>query len=442
MAEAKLAKPPSTRSQSSRKSKKAWRKNIDLDIVQSGLEDLQTAKIAHGNVLPSEQQSSELFATDIDGDQHLADKQQAGRKLLKAEEILAIRSAIPGLVGRKRKAEEKIVTSNKKARNGTYVPHKQLQKLREVADGKEMDILADDSAAHDPWAESVAKVNTRLDFVEEAVKPRSAHEPNTLKHASHALTANGKLTPHVRIPDAGKSYNPLVGDWSALIQREGEAAVDAEKRRLKVEAAAAQRDAKAAEEAAKVEATEKDLYATDYDSAWESEWDGFLSGAEDEVHTQKQKARKTQVERNKIKARKQRDAAEIHERKLKEREKDTRRVKEIAREVSEKDKAKHARARAVQSPHSSDSEDSGDEVQLRRHRLGKVAVPDAPLEVVLPEELEDSLRRLKPEGDLIQERYRNLLVNGKLEVRKKAWQHKQPDRTRSEKWSYKDWKLR
>jgi nucleolar protein 53 len=56
--------------------------------------------------------------------------------------------------------------------------------------------------------------------------------------------------------------------------------------------------------------------------------------------------------------------------------------------------------------------------------------------------LEDSLRRLKPEGNLMQERYRNLLISGKVEVRKKQWQYKQARKTRSEKWSYKDWRLR
>jgi len=71
-----------------------------------------------------------------------------------------------------------------------------------------------------------------------------------------------------------------------------------------------------------------------------------------------------------------------------------------------------------------------------------VAVPEPSLEVVLPDDLEDSLRRLKPEGNLMEERYRNLLVNGKVEVRKKQWQRKQAKRELSEKWSYKDWKLR
>lgn len=69
------------------------------------------------------------------------------------------------------------------------------------------------------------------------------------------------------------------------------------------------------------------------------------------------------------------------------------------------------------------------------------SVPDAPLEVVLADELQDSLRALRPEGNLLKDRYRNMLLNGKLETRR-TMQHKKPKREVTEKWSYKDWKLR
>jgi nucleolar protein 53 len=161
------------------------------------------------------------------------------------------------------------------------------------------------------------------------------------------------------------------------------------------------------------------------------------------VWTSKQTTRKTPAERNKVKARKERERAELHERKMKQREAQEKKIREIAKEVSAKDKARRAHAMALQTTtvdSDADSDEDGN-VQLQRRRFGKLAVPDAPLEVVLPDELEDSLRRLKPEGNLIQERYRNLLVSGKVEVRKKQWQRKQVKNTLSEKWSYKDWKL-
>jgi nucleolar protein 53 len=66
--------------------------------------------------------------------------------------------------------------------------------------------------------------------------------------------------------------------------------------------------------------------------------------------------------------------------------------------------------------------------------------PEAPLEVVLADELQDSLRRLKPEGNLLKDRFRSMVVRGKVESRRKT-QHKTPKTTLTEKWSYKDWTL-
>jgi len=60
----------------------------------------------------------------------------------------------------------------------------------------------------------------------------------------------------------------------------------------------------------------------------------------------------------------------------------------------------------------------------------------------LADELQDSLRALKPEGNLLKDRFRNMLVNGKVEARKRITQPKKPKVHVSEKWSYADWKLR
>jgi len=63
------------------------------------------------------------------------------------------------------------------------------------------------------------------------------------------------------------------------------------------------------------------------------------------------------------------------------------------------------------------------------------------LELVLPDELQDSLRLLKPEGNLLDDRFRTLIVQGKLEARKPVLQPKKPKRKSTEKWAYKDFKL-
>ena len=186
--------------------------------------------------------------------------------------------------GRKRKLEAPVLPTGKKARNGTYVSHKELQRLRNVADGVNGGVVADENtASHDPWAVMEVKKDHRLDFLDET-KPKT--EPKTLKEAPIPLTVNGKHISAVSKPHAGKSYNPLVGDWSALMEREGAAEVSAESERVAKQATIEAQEARAEAEAAKVEAQERDQYATDYDSAWESEWDGFQSDKEQQVWTQ------------------------------------------------------------------------------------------------------------------------------------------------------------
>ena len=227
------------------------------------------------------------------------------------------------------------------------------------------------------------------------------------------------------------------------MEREGAAAVTAEQARVVAEAEEDARQARLEAEAKKVEAQEKDEWATDYESAWESEWEGIQSGGEgaQKEWTAKQQRRKTPAERNKIKARKEREQKEKAERKQKERDVQEARIKAIAKEMSAKDRAKLSLA-LQHAQSSDDSSDDGREPELAKRRFGKRAVPDAPLEVVLPDELQDSLRRLKPEGNLLTDRYRNLLLNGKVEIRKRLGDQKKRKVESTEKWSYKDWKLK
>ena len=86
-------------------------------------------------------------------------------------------------------------------------------------------------------------------------------------------------------------------------------------------------------------------------------------------------------------------------------------------------------------------EEEGDDAVLRRRQLGKFKLPEKDLELVLPDELQDSLRLLKPEGNLLKDRYRSLLVRGKMEARRRVPFRKQARTKLTEKWSYKDFSI-
>lgn len=330
---------PATHKQPSRKGTKAWRKNIDLTQVSSGLENTRSELVAGGII--AEKDSDDLFTTDVAGDAEVARK-QASQKLLKADEILAQRSAIAPIPKRKRKDE---VTSfegsgpgGKKQKNGDYVSYKDLRRLKMIADGAAVGLqMVGEKAEHDPWGEVEPVQEEKFSFLEPK-KPKVA--PKSLALASNAITKDGKAVASVRRPEAGKSYNPNVTDWTALYEREGAAAVEKEKERLRLEAEMEAREAAALEEAARVEEAEKEAFATDYESAWESEWDGIQSGGEEKVvHTKKMQKRKTPAERNKIKARKEREQKEKWDKKQKIRAEEEKHIKKIARELSAKDKA-------------------------------------------------------------------------------------------------------
>ncbi|KKY25748.1 putative 60s ribosome subunit biogenesis protein nop53 [Diplodia seriata] len=430
---ATIAEAPQQRKQPSRKGKKAWRKNVDVSDVQTGLEGIRD-EVIHGGVV-ADKAADELFAVDIAGSADIKKEVAKHHKPLKADEILAQRSAVPAVDSRKRSSKITdgiIEPSSKRHKVGKYVSHKELQRLKSIAHGgdtTEKDVVQTDATAtHDPWAMEDVKQDPRFSFLPEK-KP--IREPETLKHSPVVLSASGKPFPAVKKPEAGKSYNPTFEEWNAVLAREGEKEVEAEKKRLREE-----EEDRLREERAAAAAAESDPESDGNESAWESEWEGIQSEAEDSYLKQKRPERKTPQQRNKAKRRKEAERQAKWEAQMKKQQEQADRIKQLAKEIEEKEKLKKEQALLKKDDESSEDE----EETVRRRKFGKAPVPEAPLEVVLPDELQDSLRLLKPEGNLIKDRYRNMILRGKIESRKGS-QRKQPKTTVTEKWSYKDWTL-
>ncbi|KAJ9148919.1 Ribosome biogenesis protein NOP53 [Pleurostoma richardsiae] len=427
---------PQQHSQPSRKGKKAWRKNVDVSEVQKGLEQLNEEIIKGGVV--AEKDSADLFTLDVKGDTTVA-KKFPKKKGLKADEIIAARSAVPAVSLRKRPASKTTdgILPVKRQRTD-YVTHKELQRIRKVADGKHESTVSVIDATYDVWAtpaptESKPLVanGEELTFLPK-VQPKKT--PETLRHEPLSLAANGKPIPAVPKPAGGYSYNPLFEDYEERFREEGAREVEAERKRLEAAAAEQARLEAAARSAAEAEAAEAraDMSEWEEDSAWE----GFESGAEEANIKVKRPERKTPAERNKAKRRKEAERKAKHEAAMKRREEQANRIKEIARAVAERE-----RQSALTKVEMSDGESEGNDTELRRRQLGKFRVPEKELELVLPDELQDSLRLLKPEGNLLKDRYRSFLVRGKVEARRKIPYHKQAKRKATEKWTHKDFHL-
>ena len=216
-----------------------------------------------------------------------------------------------------------------------------------------------DAPDYDPWAVQEVKQDPRFSFLDPK-KPKV--EPDTLKQAPVSLAKSGKPIPAVRKPEGGKSYNPNFNEWQELVAREGDKAVEAEKERLRE----AQEEAERMERAMASSDSESDAN----ESAWESEWEGF-SEEEGKATKQKRPERKTPAQRNKINRRKQAEGKAKHEARMKAKEQQLQRIKELKKSVEEKEKAREAlRNMTLVEANDDESEEEGEEV-LRKKRFGK-----------------------------------------------------------------------
>ncbi|PNH51922.1 hypothetical protein VD0003_g5374 [Verticillium dahliae] len=436
---------PQQHKQPSRKGKKAWRKNVDLTEVEQGLDALNDEIIRGG--VAAEKDSADLFAIDTVGETDPKKKQRV-TKTLRADEIIAQRSAVPAVSLRKRPAPKTSdgLLPTKRARKD-WVSAAELARLRRVADGQAPSTIDVQPATYDVWAAPPPVEKPVVERAEDNFIPAKEmpKPPRTLRHKPVSLAASGKTVRAVAKPKGGHSYTPLFEDYAARLEVESAKAVEAEKKRLAKEEETRLREEAIARSAAEADAAEAraNLSEWDEDSAWEGfETDAEGSDAEGVSAPSKPRKRKTTVQRNRIKRRRAEEGLKKHESKIKARDEQTKRIREIASEIAERDAFVQALVAQQAEVDSSDEEDDGaGEVVLRRKKLGKSKLPEGDLELVLPDELQDSLRRLRPEGNLLKDRYRSLLVRGKVESRRRIAFHKAPKVKYSEKWSYKDFRL-
>ena len=325
---------------------------------------------------------------------------------------------------------------SKKQKPNRVNPH-EYERLRQVAHGAQTinDIIVrDNEALFDPWTsqEHVPAQDDRFSYLE---PQQPVQAPLTLREPPICLVAGAHETAAVPRPKPGSSYNPKFQDWDALLTTEGSKEVDAERRRREDARSEAERldRVKAHQQEAEIE----EGVQTEDESAWEG-----IDSDYDKADWLKRKRpeRKTPKERKRAERRKEKKREEDTHRKLKEREKQEKRIQQIQSQVDRDAKLKlELKERDLQANNNNPGE--ADDTMLRRRRLGKNTVPEPPLELVLPDELQDSLRLLKPEGNLLRDRFRNIMVRGKLESRRPIQQPKKKRRTLTEKWTHKDFQI-
>jgi nucleolar protein 53 len=309
----------------------------------------------------AEKPSEELFQVDTTGSAAIQKAYNKKHKALKADEILAQRSAVPSVSSKKRLSD----FSEEKRRKKARISNKEYDRLRQVAYGGDQvqkDVVESGAVAdHDPWAVQETKKQPEFSFLEKKWKKV---EPETLKQAPVSLLKSGKAVPAVRKPAGGKSYNPDFNEWQDLVQREGDKAVEAEKKRLQE----AREEAERLERILAAQSDESD----GNESTWESEWEGF-SEEEDNAAKSKRPERKTPAQRNRINRRKAAESQAKHDKKMniKAKEQQMQRIKELTKSVAEKEKAQAELREMVPVQQDEPSSDDDANEVLRKKRFGK-----------------------------------------------------------------------
>ena len=311
----------------------------------------------------AEKPSEALFTLDITGSKSLPKSHNQRHKPLRADEILAQRSAVSALDTRVRARADGIFEPSNKRRKSNGVSHQEYECLREIAYGGKAvrkDIVKTDGTPdYDPWAVSSdedVKHDPLFSYLE---KPKPVKAPRTLKTAPISLTANRKELPAITTPKPGTSYNPVFQDWDKLLTEEGQREVEAERKRLH-------------EQEEEDDKADKILTAEDGADGFfmedESMWEGFESEYEGQHWmAAKRPERKTPFEKKKTKRRKQAERQAKWDMQMKRRAMQSQQIREIAKRVNQESKARVSKELTRDESKSEEVDDR----TLRRRKLGR-----------------------------------------------------------------------
>ncbi|KAI9309146.1 ribosome biogenesis protein Nop53/GLTSCR2 [Cunninghamella echinulata] len=357
------------KAQPSRKGKKAWRKNVDIAQLETGLEVLRSEERVRGTMdeLPDE----EYFTIDVTGDTHVK-KQLKAKRQLRVDQILNEKSAVPALKGRHIQQISEPVY-------GTESKH-QRQKINKLAKRKLKESpqpspkKAKNKQAYDVWAvEGNSNEAEQNDYLTPA-KQIKVKAPSTMKKIPKAA----KHHPAVAIPHAGASYNPTEEDHAKLVKEATDIEVakqEAKKRLDEIVSYIKELDNLKHE----VDNNNGDNEEDDED---EDEND------ENEPITKKPANRKTTAQRNKEKRKRQELAVWRKRQTEKKLKQQIDKVEELEKELAAKQQEINTMT-AIRQERKEQKEKEGSK-RLSKHSMGEMD-----LEVQLEDELAESLRQLK-----------------------------------------------
>ncbi|KAI5984074.1 P60-like protein [Pisolithus albus] len=400
---------PSQLTQASRKGKRAWRKNIDMQGVEDAMESLRAEERVVGSVL-QKQSDDQLFVVDTRGDEQLRRSlPKYSKAQLTSTKIISSRSAVPAVTSRTRAPKKSKLTPAEKSRllrlahRPRKGPFNAVMDPTEFGAGSapvELSHAVRESGTRDLWMPTVEE---SLPDGLENVKPVVVKKPAT-DHPRDIIDA-----PAVSLPPEGASYNPpvqahndLVLEAYAVEKRKQEELHNLASYREKIELP---KGNVGSAEDVPAGMTVDDGVADD-----EGEDEGDLKG--DAVVQRRKTVKKTKQQRArmmKLRAEKQALAEKALRKRLLH---GINSAKSLRSQIDKTAKAQ-AEARLARQLATRLRLSKG----LAGRKLGKHVVPASRVDVQTGEELSENLRSLKPEGNLFRDRFVSLQQRGLVEPR-------------------------
>ncbi|WLF77267.1 hypothetical protein PVL30_000979 [Lodderomyces elongisporus] len=437
------------RKQASRKGKKAWRKNVDIEDIESTLQQKRDAEIVHG---PDHKEEDDFVIDTTPLPQHIS-KAPKQKKKSKSKEVLENKSKVPALINTRTKTHGKTVQGVQRTEM------LRLIKMRGGKYGEENIALARveedgliNGGGEDLWDEqpSVGK-DTKIPKYNRSTAEvtRATTVPKTLREKPIQISKNDLTLKHVH---AGKSYNPSLESWKSLIDQEYQIVEKLEvnrqameEHRLKIrELMVTLKDNEVSDDDDSDDEDDDDKYndrKEDENENGVGEGEGEGEVGQRKVNEESEKDYslsinkpnkikiKTKTKRNKEARHKKRMQLEQEIKELKKQLHDLSKLDEILQKQKEEEEEK---ADGVPPSKKQRSE--------KKNKLFKYTPIETPLEVKLSDELTSNLKNLKPEGNLFYDQMLNLQSSGKIESRVPVNKKRKYAKKVTEKWTYKDFK--
>ncbi|XP_064408814.1 ribosome biogenesis protein NOP53 isoform X2 [Latimeria chalumnae] len=421
-----LAEPGSLRADRRRRvnknRKKSWKKHSRIGPVEEFLEDVRLQERTVGGLI-SDKTDESLFFVDT-GDEKKDVKLNKGKvKPLRIDLILQPDSKVPApkdilshQVPNSRKMRQ-IARREEKLKGQGILPRKErlLQARLQKRLGKAMppapsgipgrdyydiwsesSLLEEDLVGKDPW------------YLKQTKKLRVKRPDRLNKKPS--------LLPAIEVVAPGGSYNPTFQAHQDLLLKAHEAEVKKlrEEERLKK-----QLSFPAQEEAPTEESKFKELcegLVEESDGEEEAEDSG--AGQEPESLKEPSVLQAGAVEKKTEKQRKREREAKEQELKLRAEKEARRKQQELFRLRSIKLQLKREEEKTAQRKRKREEKRKAEEAKPKR--LGRLKYQDPDLDIQLSDEIAGSLRRLKPEGSILKDRFKSLQKRNLIESRERA----------------------